>query len=78
MTPSLSKDIQCHAWSYCFVLVLWENIRADIMPHVKWALNLVIWEGHFNIPQGFVVMGGLWYGLTYLITLEGLERIGLI
>ena len=26
-------------------------IRSDIMPQVKWAVSLVITEGHFNLPQ---------------------------
>ena len=28
--------------------------RADKRPPVKWAVNLVIAYGHFNLPQGFV------------------------
>ena len=27
---------------------------ADIRAHLKWAVNLVIAYGHFNLPQGFV------------------------
>ena len=28
--------------------------RADIRPHIQWAVSLVIADGHFNLPQGFV------------------------
>ena len=31
-----------------------EITRSDIMPHIKWAVSLVIAYGHFNLPQGFV------------------------
>ena len=28
--------------------------KSDIRPQVKWAVNLVIADIHFNLPQGFV------------------------
>ena len=28
--------------------------RSYIMPHVKWAVSLVIADGDFTLPQGFV------------------------
>ena len=41
-----SKDIQFH--------VCLQISRADIRPHVKWFVNLVIADGQFNLPYGFV------------------------
>ena len=40
MTPGLSKDIQCHVWSYFYKQV--QISRSDIRPHIKWAVSLVI------------------------------------
>ena len=28
--------------------------RSDIKPHTKWAVSLVIADGHFNLPHVFV------------------------
>ena len=44
-----------HVVSCMTILILSLQItRADIKPQVKWAVNLVIVDGHFNLPQGFV------------------------
>ena len=40
MTLGLSKDIQCHVWSYSFLCL--QITKLDIRPHIKWAVNLVI------------------------------------
>ena len=53
MTPGLSKDIRCHVWPYFFFLNL-QITRSDIRPHIKLAVNLMIANGHFNLPLGFV------------------------
>ena len=42
--------------------------RADISPQVKWAVNLVIADGHFIIPEGFVWICMGYH--TYFITPE--------
>ena len=52
MTPGLSKGIWCHVLSSLFLNL--QVTRSDVRPHIKWAVNLVIAYGHFNLPQGFV------------------------
>ena len=48
-------------WTVRTYVVMYDHIflnlqitRLDIRPHIKWAVNLVIAYGHFNLPQGFV------------------------
>ena len=31
-----------------------KSSKSHIRPQVKWAVSLVIADGHFNLPQGFV------------------------
>ena len=50
--------------------------RSDIKPQVKWAVNLVIADGHINLPQGFVTLCG--YVWAHFITPEGLDTGGLL
>ena len=43
-----------------------QNTRSDTWPHVKWAVSLVITDGHFNLPKRFVWvrMGGYTHYIT--------------
>ena len=50
MTHGLSKDIQCHVWPYSFLCL--HITRSDIMPHKKWAVSLVIADGHLIFLTG--------------------------
>ena len=50
-TPGLSKYILYHVSPYSFLY--FQITTADIRSQVKWAVNLVITYGHFNL-QGFV------------------------
>ena len=51
----------CFMYDHTFFLYL-QITRADIRPQVKWAVNLVIADGHFNLPRGFVDKCGFTYG----------------
>ena len=35
-------------------MLCYQIIRAGIWPHVKWAVNLEIADGHCNLPQGSI------------------------
>ena len=52
MTPGLCKGIRCHVWPHFFIKL--QMSRADIRPHIKWVVSLVIAYGHFDFPQRFV------------------------
>ena len=52
MTPGLSKDLQCHVRPYSLLCL--QITSADVRPQVKWASNLVIANGLFNLPLGYV------------------------
>ena len=47
MTPSLSKDIQCHT-HFLYLQIT----RSDNVPHVKWAVSLVITDDHLIFRNG--------------------------
>ena len=57
MTPGLSKDIWCHARPYSFLCM--QITRSGIRQHVKWAVSLVIADGHFIFFRACVGMHGL-------------------
>ena len=48
----LSEDIKCHVWPYCIPCL--QIAKSDIRQQIIWAVSLVIWDVHFNLPQGFV------------------------
>ena len=52
MTPiaSLSEDSWCHV---DHTLFLWLQVRTDIRPWIYLTVNLVIVDGHFNLPHWF-------------------------
>ena len=52
MAPGLSEDFAVIYDHTLFVNL--QITRSDIRPQVKWAVNLVIAEGHFKLPQRFV------------------------
>ena len=49
MTHGLSNDIRCHVCLYSFLCL--HITKLDIRPQVKWAVSLVIADGHFNLHQ---------------------------
>ena len=51
---SLSKDIQCHVWSYSFLRLQITIADIYVRPHIWWAIRLVIADGHLNLLQGLV------------------------
>ena len=52
--------------------------KADIRPQVNWAVDLVISDSHFNLPQGFVwvCMGSHTHFITFDSLLPHLIIIG--
>ena len=50
MTPGLSKDIECHVRPYSFLRL--QITKSDIRPHEKWAVGLVIADGHLIFLRG--------------------------
>ena len=42
------------SYDYTLYILCLKITRAGIRPHVKWAVKLVISDGHFNLSQGFV------------------------
>ena len=42
----------CHVWPHSFLCL--QITRSDIRSEVKWAVNMIIADSHFNLPQGFV------------------------
>ena len=50
--PGPSKNIWCHVLPYSFLCM--QITRSDIMPHVKWAVSLVITDGYLIFPMGLV------------------------
>ena len=61
MIPDLHKDIQCHLWLGSFLFL--QITGSDIRPQVKWAVNMVIVDGHLICLKGLVGM----YELKYLV-----------
>ena len=52
----------CHVWPYYFQCL--QITKSDIRPQVKWAVTLVIADGHFNLPQG--LCGYIWTNIFLL------------
>ena len=46
MTPGLSRDIWWHVRPHSFCLQI---TTPDIRPHAKWAVSLVVADGHLNL-----------------------------
>ena len=65
MIPGLGEDIRCHVYSFLRLQIT----RAVIRPQVKLAVNLVIEDGHFNLPQG--LCGYVWVNTLTFVTPEG-------
>ena len=63
MTPGLRKDVQCHVWPYSFPSL--QITTADIRPNIKWTVNQVTADGHFNLFGS--LCGYVWVN-THVIT----------
>ena len=63
MTPGLTKDIWCHVWPYSFLCL--QITRSDTRPHAKWAVSLVIADGHLIFLSGFC-----WYVWVNRLTIN--------
>ena len=50
MTPGLIADIRCLVRPYSILRL---QIKSEIRLQVKWAVNMMIADGYFNLPQGF-------------------------
>ena len=73
MTPGLIKAIRCLDHTFLNL----QTTRSDIMPHIKWAVSLVIAYGHFDVPQGFVDNGYCVY-MVHLNILNYSIQLGLL
>ena len=63
------KDIWCHVWSYSFLCV--QILSSDIRLHVKWAVSLVIADGHLIFLRA--VCGCAWVNTLTLSPKEGAQ-----
>ena len=61
ITPGLSESIQCHVRSYAYSFLSLKITRSDIRAHVKWAVSLVITDGHSIFLRG--LCGYVWVNI---------------